>query len=506
LNFFSNRIIIESSSFFYDSGGNMTVKTVKNFINGKWIESESKEILDVRNPATAEVIAKVPLSTKTEVDSAVQSALSAFKAWRETPPLERVRKLFHLKFLLEKNFEELSKIVVTEAGKTIHEARGEVRRLIENVEVATGIPSLMMGYGLEDIARSIDCEAVRQPVGVFCCIAPFNFPAMVPFWFMPFALACGNTYIVKPSEQDPLSQEMCFSLMNDADFPEGTVNLVNGAVDVVNELLNHPKIAGVSFVGSSPVAKHVYKTAGATGKRVQALGGAKNFIIVMPDASMDHAVSAIAESCFGCAGQRCLAGAVILTVGDIHETFREKFVAESKKMKIGNPMDETTQMGPVISKKSRDRVISYISRGIEQGAELILDGRTVKIPGFENGYFIGPTIFDKARPEMAIAQEEIFGPFACLMNVKDMNQGLKILTEHELGNATSIFTTSGKAAREFKYRALASMMGINIGVAAPMAFFTFGGAKGSFFGDLKGHGRDSIEFFTDKKVVISRWY
>jgi malonate-semialdehyde dehydrogenase (acetylating)/methylmalonate-semialdehyde dehydrogenase len=484
----------------------MSVQTIRNYVGGKWVSPKSTKALDVRNPATDEILARVPLSTREEVNKAVAVAKKAFSEWRETPPLVRARHFFKLKNLLEDHFEEISQLLVKENGKTLPEARGSMRRAIENVEVASGIPSLMMGYSLEDVAKGIDCVAMRQPLGVFACVTPFNFPAMVPFWFFPYALACGNTFIVKPSEQTPLCQNRIFELMHEAGFPPGVVNLVNGARETVDALLEHPDVRGVSFVGSSPVARHVYSIGAAHGKRVQALGGAKNFIVVMPDADLDGTVAALIDSCFGCAGERCLAGSVVVAVGDVYEALKEEFVRAAQKIVVGNGLDKKTTMGPVISKKHREKIVAQVDSAVGEGAKLLLDGRGIKVPNYSKGYFVGPTIFEKAKPSMSIVRDEIFGPVVCLMRVKSLKEALGLISQSEFGNATSIFTQHGGHAREFAYRVGISMIGVNIGIAAPMAFFTFGGAKGSFFGDLKAHGRDSIEFFTDKRVIISRWF
>lgn len=484
----------------------MTLKEARNYIGGEWVSPSSKEGWDIRNPASSEVIGRVTFSTTQDVDAAVKVAQRAYWDWRTTPPVQRARYFFRLKTVLEDNFEELVKICTVEAGKTLDESRGELRRAIEMVEVACGMPSLMMGSNLEDIAKNIDCMAVKQSLGVFAAIAPYNFPLMVPFWFWPFAAACGNTCIVKPSEQDPLSQQrICELIDEEVGFPPGVYNMIQGGRNAVTAILEHPGIKGVSFVGSSPVAKIVYRKCGETGKRVQSLGGAKNFHIIMPDANIKETVGALMGSAFGCAGQRCLATSVLLAVGDIYEPLKKAVVEAASKIKVGFGMDETVQMGPVISKAHKERVVSYINKGIEEGARPLLDGRNIKVAGYENGYFVGPTVFENVRPEMKIAQEEIFGPVLGITPVATMDEGLKIIHENPYGNATSIFTNSGKAAREFVYKAECSMMGINIGIAAPMAFFPFGGTKGSFFGDIKGHGREIVEFFTDRKVVITRW-
>lgn len=479
---------------------------LKNYIDGEWLASQSDEVLDVGNPATGEVIAQVPLSTVEEVNRAVSAAAEAFQEWRETPPLVRARYMFRLKALMEEHFEDLARAIVKEHGKIVDEARGEVRRAIENVEVAASVPSLMMGYNAEDIAVGIDEECVLQPVGVFCCVAPFNFPAMVPFWFLPYAIACGNTYIVKPSEVCPVSQNRLYEMLDEVDFPPGVVNLVNGAKGAVDALLTHPDVVGVSFVGSTPVGKYIYSTAAANGKRAQCQAGAKNCLVVMPDAVLDRTVAALLTSAFGTAGQRCLSGALVLAVGDVYEPLKARLVEAASRLKIGDGLDEATQMGPVVSQKALERVLGYVEKGLKEGAELILDGRGVQVEGYPNGYFIGPTIFDKVKPDMVIAREEIFGPVLGIIPAADFEEALSIIKDIPYGNAASLFTTSGKWAREFKYRLPCGNIGINIGIAAPIATFPFAGMKDSFFGDLHGQGRDAIQFFTDRKVVITRWF
>jgi malonate-semialdehyde dehydrogenase (acetylating)/methylmalonate-semialdehyde dehydrogenase len=482
------------------------MRVLDNYVNGKWVASKSTELLDVVNPATTEVMARVPLSTAEEVETAIRAAKDAFAEWRETPPVTRARYLFTLRDLMEDEFEDLARTIVQEVGKCIDEARGEVRRAIENVEVAAGIPSLMMGYNAEDIAVGIDEECVRQPMGVFCCIPPFNFPFMVSLWFAPYAIACGNTYIVKPSEQVPLSQNRLFELIDQIDLPEGVINLVNGAKGVVDALLESPDVRGASFVGSTAVARYIYSKGAANGKRVQAQAGAKNFLVVMPDADLDRTVSALLTSFYGCAGERCLSGAVLLAVGDVYETLRDKFVSSASRLKVGYGLDESVQMGPVISKRHMERVLGYIEKGLGEGAKLLLDGRGIQVDDCPNGYFIGPTVFDEVTPQMAIANEEIFGPVASIIKAQDLDEAIHIIHANPYGNASSIFTTSGKWAREFKYRVRCGNIGINVGIVAPMAFFPFSGTKDSFFGDLHGQGRDAVDFFTEKKVVISRWF
>ena len=488
------------------AGSSSDAEVLQNFIGGRWVDSRASEFLDVYNPARGEVIARTPLSTGGDLDAEVLAAKKAFPAWRDTPAVVRARSLFLFRQLLEENFEELARTVTTEHGKTIGESRGSVRRGIECVEVACGSPSLMMGYGLENISSGIDCQVIRQPVGVCAAIAPFNFPAMVPLWFLPFAVGTGNTIIVKPSEQVPLSQRLIFRLLEKCGLPPGVVNLVNGGREVVEAICDHPEIRAVSFVGSTPVAKAVWRRATHAGKRVQALGGAKNFIVVMPDADWDRSIDVITESFYGCAGERCLAGSILVPVGEAHGEARDRMAASTKALRVGDGMAEDVTMGPVISGRHRERVLAYIDKGVQEGARLVVDGRELSVEGSEKGFFLGPTLFDEVSPSMTIGHEEIFGPVASISPVRSLEEAIEVMHAHPNANATSIFTTSGKAAREFARQASASMVGVNIGVAAPMAYFPFGGAKDSFFGDLKVHGRDAYEFYTDKKVVISRWF
>jgi malonate-semialdehyde dehydrogenase (acetylating)/methylmalonate-semialdehyde dehydrogenase len=482
------------------------LETLTNFIGGRWLASRASESLDVHNPATGEVIAKTPLSTGEDLDAAVQAAKKAFPAWRDTPVVVRARAMFRFRQLLEDHFEELAATVTREHGKTLEESRGSVRRGIECVEVACGTPSLMMGYGLENIASGIDCNVIRQPLGVCAAIVPFNFPAMVPLWFLPFAVATGNTFIVKPSEQVPLTQRLMAQLLEQCGLPPGVVSLVNGGRSVVEAICDHPDIRAVSFVGSTAVARAVYQRGTNAGKRVQALGGAKNFVVVMPDADLDRAIDIITESFFGCAGERCLAGSVLLPVGSVHAETRERLAASARALRVGDGSEDGVGMGPVISAGHRQRVVGYIEKGIAEGAKLVLDGRANPVADRPKGFFLGPTLFDGVTPAMTIGREEIFGPVASITPVKTLEDAIAVMHSHPNANATSIFTSSGKAAREYARLATASMVGVNIGVAAPMAQFPFGGAKDSFFGDLKVHGRDAYEFYTDKKVVISRWF
>src|SRR5947207_2009366 len=482
------------------------VQVLDNFIGGRWVNAQTSEFFDVHNPAVGDVIGRTPLSTAADVDTAVRAAAKAFPAWRDTPVNARAQVLYRLKQLMEQHFDELARTITTEHGKTLDEARGSVRRGIECVEVACGAPSLMQGSALEDIAAGIHCHVVRQPLGVCAAIAPFNFPAMVPMWFLPFAIVTGNTFVLKPSEQVPFSMRRMMELLQEAGLPPGVVNLVNGGREVVDAICDHPGIRAVSFVGSTAVARHVYQRATHAGKRVQALGGAKNFVVVMPDANLDRSIAAITESFYGCAGERCLAGSMLVPVGEAHREARERLVESVKELKVGDGTQPGVTMGPVISARHRERVIGYIDKGEAEGAKLIVDGRGARVTDRPNGYFVGPTVFDDVSLRMTIGHDEIFGPVASIAPVKTLDEAIALMRSHPNANATSIFTSSGRAAREFAKHATASMVGVNIGVAAPMAYFPFGGAKDSFFGDLKAHGRDAFEFYTDKKVTISRWF
>ena len=484
----------------------MTIEKMKNYINGEWVDSKSKTVGDVWCPASGEKIAEVAYGNKEDVDLAVRAARAAFPEWRETPPLSRARYLFRLKDAFEENFEDIARTLTREQGKAIDESRGEVRRMIENVEHATGVTTLMTGYTLEDIATGIDCYGHRQPMGVFAAIVPYNFPAMVAWWFLPYAIVAGNTYIVKPSEQVPMTQTKIFEIVDEIGFPEGVINMVHGSRDVVNGLLDHPDIEGISFVGSTPTARHIYKRCGETGKRAQSLGGAKNIVAVTPDANLDAAMPSLITSFFGCSGQRCLSGSVLVPVGDVADALLEKFTAAAKAMKVGDGLDEQTAMGPVVSAAHRERVLGYIEKGIEEGAELILDGRNYTVPEYPNGFFVGPTIFDKVTSDMAIAREEIFGPVVSVVRARDLDEVIDLINTRDYANAACIYSQNGAMVREFKYRVKPSMIGVNIGIAAPMSFFPFGGAGNSMFGDVKGHGQEIFQFFTDTKVVIERWF
>jgi len=482
-----------------------TLTKLPNYINGRWQQATTTEWLDVSNPATGELIAQVPISTDADVTAAVDAAAAAYPEWRRTPPEDRIQPLFKLKQLLEEHIDELGRIITQENGKTLSEAKGELRRAIENVEVACGIPMMMQGYNLEDVARSIDEMMIRQPLGVVAAITPFNFPAMIPFWFLPYAIACGNTFILKPSERVPLTMRRAFELLDQIGLPPGVVNLLNGGKAAVDALLDHPKVRALSFVGSTPVAKYVYARAGANGKRAQCQGGAKNHVIVLPDADMAMATQIIGDSAFGCAGQRCLAVSVAVTVGEAQTSFRDAITNAATSLRVGNGLDEGVQMGPVITPQSKSRVESLIAMGEKQGAKVLLDGRNSKIPKYEAGNFVNPTILDDLPVTSDLADTEIFGPVLSLVHADSLDEALTFLERSPYGNQASLFTSSGSAARRFRYEAPAGNIGINIGVAAPMAYFPFSGWKDSFFGVLHGQGRDAVEFYTEKKVVIERW-
>jgi len=482
-----------------------TLTKVPNYINGQWVDSNASEWLDVTNPATGEAIARTPLSSANEVGRVVEAATAAFPAWRRTPPEDRIQPLFKLKQLLEEHIDELSRTITEENGKTFTEAKAEFRRAIENVEVACGMPMMMQGYNLEDVARGIDETMIRQPLGVVAAIVPFNFPGMIPFWFLPYAIACGNTFVLKPSERVPLTMRRAFELLEQTGLPKGVVNLINGGKDVVNALIDHPEVRAVSFVGSTPVARHVYARAGANGKRAQCQGGAKNHVIILPDADMTMATQIVSDSAFGCAGQRCLAVSVAVTVGEAQKAFRDSIADAAANLRVGNGLDDSTQMGPVITQQSKSRIESLIGVGEKQGAKVVLDGRNARIAKHESGNFVKPTILDGLPPSSELVDTEIFGPVLSLIHANDMDEALAFLAHSAYGNQASLFTSSGSAARRFRYEAPAGNIGINIGVAAPMAYFPFSGWKDSFFGIMHAQGRDAVEFYTEKKIVIERW-
>lgn len=482
------------------------VRTLDNYVAGAWTPARGTETLDVANPATGALLARVPLSVAADVDAAVAAAGAALPAWRDVNVIERARRLFSLREQLIARQDDLARSVTAEMGKTLIDARAEVGRAIEMVEAATAIPTTMQGRILEDVSRGIDAETVRQPVGVCAAIAPFNFPMMVPFWFLPFAIGCGNAFVLKPSEQVPLTQQIVFEILHELELPPGVVNLVNGGREVVESLLDHPGVDAISFVGSAPVAKLVYERAARTGKRVQALGGAKNHMVVMPDAVIDKTVAGLIGSAFGAAGQRCMAGSAVVTVGEAHERLLDPLVAATRALAVGDGADAASDVGPVVSCEARDRIVDWIDRAVADGATVVVDGRG-ELDGLpSDGAFVGPTILTDVTPDMAIAQEEVFGPVLAIMRAETLDAAIGIVNGSRFGNGTSIFTESAPAVRRYRHDVEAGMIGVNIGVAAPVAFFPFSGWKDSFLGDLHAHGPDAVDFFTRKKTVTSRYF
>ena len=483
-----------------------TLKKMLNYINGTWMESNASEYMDVVNPATAEVLGKVPFSQGADVDKAVHAAGQAFNEWRRTPIEDRIQPLFRLKTLLDEHAEELARLITIENGKTFKESMGEMKRAIENVEVSCGMPMLIQGRLNEDIASGIDEFMIRQPVGVVAIISPFNFPSMIPFWFLPHAVAAGNTVVIKPSERTPMTMNKIMNLIEAAGFPKGVINLVNGGADAVNALLDHPDVKAVSFVGSTQVAKHVYSRGAAKGKRVQAQGGAKNSTVIMPDADLEMTAKIVLDSAFGNAGQRCLANAMLILVGDdLKKNFAPRLAEKVRSLKIGYGLDENTQMGPVISPESKARIEGLIATGVDEGAGLLVDGRGASVDEYRQGNFMRPTILDNVSPTGTIFKTEIFGPVLGLMYANTLDEAIRMVNTSNYGNMSCLFTGSGASARQFRYEVQAGNVGINIGVAAPMAFFPFSGWKDSFFGTLHAQGRHSMEFYTQTKIVIERW-
>jgi len=478
---------------------------ILNYINGEWVEPKVSEYADVINPATGLVRARTPLSGAADVEAAAKAAADAFPAWRRTPAQDRVQYLFKMRDLLKSNLDEISRAITDESGKTYEESKAEMVRAIENVEVACGIPMMMKGEIAEDIAPGIDEIMLRQPVGVVATIAPFNFPGMIPFWYLPYALATGNTYIVKPSEKVPSTMQVIFRLIEQVGFPKGVINMVNGAKDAVDAILDQPQIRAITFVGSTNVARYIYSRAAANGKRVQAQGGAKNPSIILPDADIDMAVKITADSAFGCAGQRCLATSLAITVGEARNEFCEGICDAASSRSVGYGLDAGIQMGALINSASKARVEQLIGLGASEGAGVPVDGRGAQVKGYENGFFVRPTILTDVQPGSEIWKTEVFGPVLSLMHVNTIDDAIALANSHIYGNQASLFTSSGAAARKFRYEVEAGNIGINIGVAAPMAFFPFSGWKDSFFGDLHGQAMDAVDFFTQKKVVVERW-
>jgi malonate-semialdehyde dehydrogenase (acetylating)/methylmalonate-semialdehyde dehydrogenase len=478
---------------------------LKNFVDGTWEAAAASQAIPVRDPATGDVLAEAPLSGARDVARAVDAASKALPAWRRTPAGDRIQPLFRLKALLDANFSEIARVVTQECGKTLAESEGELKRGIENVEVATGIPSLMMGSNLEDIASGIDELMIRQPVGVVAAITPFNFPGMIPLWFLPYAIACGNTLVLKPSEKTPMTMARVMQLVEQAGFPPGVVNLVHGGKDAVDALLDHPDVRAISFVGSTPVARYIYSRAAANGKRVQCQGGAKNPIVILPDADMDMTTKIVADSAFGCAGQRCLATSVVITVAESEKVFTQQISDAASSRKIGYGMDKNTDMGPVISAESKTRIEGLIAQGVAAGAKPLVDGRNARVDGYVNGHFLRPTVLGNVDPASELARTEVFGPVLSVMRADNVEAAIDMINRSPFGNMACLFTTSGAAARQFRYETRVGNVGINVGVAAPMAYFPFSGWKDSFFGDLHAQGRDAIDFYTEKKVVVERW-
>jgi malonate-semialdehyde dehydrogenase (acetylating)/methylmalonate-semialdehyde dehydrogenase len=483
------------------------MNTCPVFIGGEWRTLTDVATTPVHNPSTGNVIAETPLCGPRHVEEAVEAAAAAFPAWRETPPVERARILFQFRALLEQNFEELIRLNTREHGKTLAESRGDVKRGIEMVEFACGIPSLLMGESMENLARGIDCDTIRQPLGVCAGITPFNFPAMVPLWMYPVALVCGNTFVLKPSEKVPLTAIRIVQLLAEAGLPKGVLNLVHGGRDCVDALLVHPRIKAISFVGSTPVARHVFEVGTRHGKRVQSNGGAKNFVFIMPDADVENSTRGVMEAAYGCAGERCMAGSTAVMIGDAAKHVLPSLVEAARAIQVG-PTDREVQpqMGPVITRQHLERVEQLIETGAREGARVAVDGRSLRVAGEPNGFFLGATILDDVQAAMTVAREEVFGPVLNVMRLEDLEGALELANRSPYGNGASIFTRSGKAAREFKHRVKAGMVGVNIGVPASMAWFPFNGWEDSFFGDLHMQGREGVQFFTRQKVTMTRWF
>jgi malonate-semialdehyde dehydrogenase (acetylating)/methylmalonate-semialdehyde dehydrogenase len=488
------------------------VKTIKNYVNGRWIEPESTGTLDIENPSTGEIIGKVPLSTTDEVNLAIEAAAEAFEDWSRTPVARRVQPLYKLDALLRENEENIARTLVEEMGKSLPDARAEMKRIFENIEVACAMPVLQQGDKLIGASYDIDGEVLRLPIGVFAMIAPFNFPAMVPFWFLPYALATGNTYVVKASEQVPLTMQLIVQFIDQIGLPEGVFNLVNGDKVAGQTLIDSPLVKGVSLVGSTRTCKAVSERCAQTHKRCQAMGSAKNHLVAMPDAKVDDMIRNMITSCYGCAGQRCMAASAIVAVGDdMYKTVCDKFIAASKDVLVANPLDskvadEPMVMGPVISAKSKRFILDMIETGVKEGATLVLDGRNFVVPGCEKGHFIGPTVFTDVKPGMAIHGTEIFGPVVVVLKAGSLDEAIGIINNHQYGNGASIYTQNGHYARKFKLETQCGMIGINVGIPAPVAYLPFGGMKDSQFADIKAQSKTIVNFFTECKIVTERYW
>lgn len=482
-----------------------TIRRMPNYVRGGWVESQAAETIGVVDPAKNAALAELPESSLAEVEEAVAAAAEALPGWRGTPVTQRANKLFRLREVVASRSEELAQLLTRDTGKSLVDARLETMRTLETIECATAIPQTMQGMTLGQIAGGIDAETFRQPVGVCAAITPFNFPAMLSMWFLPFAIGCGNTFVMKPSEQTPLVPELVFEILHELDLPPGVVNLVHGGKETVNALLDSPGVDAVSFVGSAQTAQYVYERAAATGKRVQAFGGAKNFMVVMPDAVIDSTAKNITASAFGGAGQRCMAGAAIVAVGDSWRRLREPLLAYAKEMRVGDGTDPDVDLGPLVSSEAQARVAGMIEAGVKEGAHLLLDGR-LDPQGGEGGAFLGPTILEGVSEEMVIGREEIFGPVLTVIEADSFDAAIELVNRSRYGNGTSIFTESGAAARRYREEVEVGMIGVNIGVAAPISFFPFGGWKASFLGDVGACGRDAVDFYTRKKTITSRWF
>ncbi len=488
------------------------MKTVKNYVNGRWVTPESSGYLDVENPSTGQIIGRTPLSTVAEVNRAIAAAAEAFKGWSQTPVARRVQPLDTLDALLRENEERIARTLVEEMGKSLPDARAEMKRIFENIEVACGMPVLQQGDKLIGASYDIDGEVIRLPIGVFAMIAPFNFPAMVPFWFLPYALATGNTYVVKASEQVPLTMQLIAEYISRTDLPPGVFNLVNGDKVAGQALVDNPLVKGVSLVGSTRTCRVVSEKCAANRKRCQAMGSAKNHLVAMPDAEVDDMIRNMITSCYGCAGQRCMAASAIVAVGDaMHKTICDRFVAASRDVLVGDPLDpkfadEPMVMGPVISARSKQFILNMIEAGIKEGATLALDGRDIVVPGCERGHFIGPTVFTDVKPGMEIHSTEIFGPVVVVLKAGSLDEAIGIINDHQYGNGASIYTQNGYYARKFKLETQCGMIGINVGIPAPVAYLPFGGMKASQFADIKAQGKAIINFFTEQKIITERYW
>ncbi|MEM1083873.1 MAG: CoA-acylating methylmalonate-semialdehyde dehydrogenase [Verrucomicrobiota bacterium] len=483
------------------------MEILPNLIGGRWTKPAATETVEVKNPSRGEGLALVPLSSGKDVDEAVQAARKAFPAWRETPPNARAQVMFRLKAMLEDEFDELSRGISREHGKTLIEARGDLRRGIEMVEYACGAPTLLMGESLENIAAGIDCHTDRVPLGVVAGICPFNFPALVPMWMWPLALVCGNCFILKPSEKVPLTMQRIAEMLTEAGLPDGVFSIVHGGRESVDALLEHPEVEAISFVGSTPVAKAIYQKACHHGKRVQAAGGAKNFLVILPDADPENTASALRDSSFGCAGERCMAGSMAVAVGEAGERVLPALVDLASSMSVGpTDGDDQPDMGALITAEHRDRVTELITRGESQGGALLADGRGPKVEAAPGGYYVGPTIIDQVDYGNDLATTEVFGPVLSVMRAKTLDEAIEAANRQAFGNGACIFTSSGKAAREFRTRVSAGMVGVNVGVPAPLAYFPFTGWNQSFFGDLHMQGREGVQFYTKQKTTTVRWF